>query len=125
MVPAIKNAHGMPMVELTKALGAVAERARDSNLTMDDLVGGTFTIPTGGVFGSLLSTPVVNYPQSAILGLRKTQDRPVVVNGRIVVRPMMYVALSYGHLIIDGEQPVQFLVKARELMEAPAGMLVG
>jgi 2-oxoglutarate dehydrogenase E2 component (dihydrolipoamide succinyltransferase) len=125
VVPAIKNAHAMSMVEFTKALGAVAKRARDSKLTMDDLVGGTFTITNGGVFGSLLSTPIVNYPQSAILGLHKTQDRPVVVDGQIVVRPMMYVALSYDHRIIDGEQAVKFLVKVKELMEDPAGMLVG
>lgn len=125
VVPAIKDAHAMSMVEFTKALGAVAKRARDSKLTMDDLLGGTFTITNGGVFGSLLSTPIVNYPQSAILGLHKTQDRPVVVNGQVVVRPMMYVALSYDHRIIDGEQAVKFLVRVKELMEDPGGMVVG
>jgi 2-oxoglutarate dehydrogenase E2 component (dihydrolipoamide succinyltransferase) len=125
VVPSIKDAHTMSMVDFTKALGAVAKRARDAKLTMDDLLGGTFTITNGGVFGSLLSTPIVNFPQSAILGLHKTQDRPVVVNGQIVVRPMMYVALSYDHRIIDGEQAVKFLVRVKELMEDPGGMVVG
>lgn len=125
VVPAIKDAHAMSMVEFTKALGAVAKRARDGKLTMDDLLGGTFTITNGGVFGSLLSTPIVNFPQSAILGLHKTQDRPVVVGGQVVVRPMMYVALSYDHRIIDGEQAVKFLVRVKELMEDPGGMVVG
>nr|MCU0623528.1 2-oxoglutarate dehydrogenase complex dihydrolipoyllysine-residue succinyltransferase [Gemmatimonadaceae bacterium] len=123
VVPAIKDAHAMSMVEFTKALGAVAKRARDGKLTMDDLLGGTFTITNGGVFGSLLSTPIVNFPQSAILGLHKTQDRPVVVGGQVVVRPMMYVALSYDHRIIDGEQAVKFLVRVKELMEDPGGMV--
>ncbi|MFN9578180.1 MAG: 2-oxoglutarate dehydrogenase complex dihydrolipoyllysine-residue succinyltransferase [Gemmatimonadota bacterium] len=125
VVPAIKDAHAMSMVEFTKALGAVAKRVRDGKLAMDDLLGGTFTITNGGVFGSLLSTPIVNFPQSAILGLHKTQDRPVVVQGQVVVRPMMYVALSYDHRIIDGEQAVKFLVRVKELMEDPAGMVVG
>ena len=92
---------------------------------MDDLTGGTFTITNGGVFGSLLSTPIINYPQVAILGLHKTQDRPVAVNGQVVVRPMMYVALSYDHRVIDGQQAVLFLVRVKELMEDPASMLIG
>ena len=91
---------------------------------MDDLTGGTFTITNGGVFGSLVSTPIINYPQVAILGLHKTQDRPVAVGGQVVVRPMMYVALSYDHRIIDGQQAVLFLVKLKELMEDPGAMLV-
>jgi 2-oxoglutarate dehydrogenase E2 component (dihydrolipoamide succinyltransferase) len=91
---------------------------------MDDLTAGTFTITNGGVFGSLLSTPIINYPQSGILGLHKTQDRPVAVNGQVVIRPMMYVALSYDHRIIDGQHAVLFLVKLKELMEDPASMLI-
>jgi 2-oxoglutarate dehydrogenase E2 component (dihydrolipoamide succinyltransferase) len=124
VVPAIKNADSMGVIGFTKALGAVAKRARDGKLQMDDLLGGTFTITNGGTFGSMLSTPIVNFPQSAILGLHKTQDRPVVVNGAIVVRPMMYIALSYDHRIIDGEQAVKFLVRVKELMEDPAAMLI-
>ena len=102
----------------------IAKRARDGKLTMDDLSGGTFTITNGGVFGSLVSTPIINYPQVAILGLHKTQDRPIVVNGEIVVRPMMYVALSYDHRIIDGQQAVLFLVRVKELVEDPALLAV-
>jgi 2-oxoglutarate dehydrogenase E2 component (dihydrolipoamide succinyltransferase) len=92
---------------------------------MDDLTGGTFTITNGGVFGSLVSTPIINYPQVGILGLHKIQDRPVVVNGEIVIRPMMYIALSYDHRIIDGQQAVLFLIRIKELMEDPAAMLLG
>jgi 2-oxoglutarate dehydrogenase E2 component (dihydrolipoamide succinyltransferase) len=91
---------------------------------MDDLTGGTFTITNGGVFGSLVSTPILNYPQVGILGLHKIQDRPIAVNGAVVVRPMMFVALSYDHRIIDGQQAVLFLVRVKELMEDPASMLV-
>ena len=91
---------------------------------MEDLTGGSFTITNGGVFGSLLSTPIINYPQAAILGLHKTQDRPMAVNGEVVIRPMMYVALSYDHRIIDGQQAVLFLVKLKELLEDPATMLI-
>jgi 2-oxoglutarate dehydrogenase E2 component (dihydrolipoamide succinyltransferase) len=124
VVPAIKDVQSLGVIGFTKALGAVAKRARESKLTMDDLLGGTFTITNGGTFGSLVSTPIVNFPQSAILGLHKTQDRPVVVNGEIVIRPMMFVALSYDHRIIDGEQAVKFLVRVKELMEDPAAMLI-
>jgi 2-oxoglutarate dehydrogenase E2 component (dihydrolipoamide succinyltransferase) len=91
---------------------------------MDDLTGGTFTITNGGVFGSLISTPIINYPQVAILGLHKTQDRPVAISGKVEIRPMMYVALSYDHRIIEGQHAVQFLVRVKELMEDPASMLV-
>ena len=91
---------------------------------MDDLTGGTFTITNGGVFGSLISTPIINYPQVGILGLHKIQDRPVVVDGQVVVRPMMYIALSYDHRIVDGQQAVLFLVRVKELMEDPAAMLI-
>ena len=106
-------------------IGAVAKRARDGKLSMDDLTGGTFTITNGGVFGSLLSTPIVNAPQSAILGMHKIQERPVVVNGQIVVRPMMYLAVSYDHRIIDGREAVQFLVTIKDCLEDPGRMLLG
>jgi 2-oxoglutarate dehydrogenase E2 component (dihydrolipoamide succinyltransferase) len=124
VVPNIKDADRLSMVEFSRQLGAVAKRARDAKLTMDDLTGGTFTITNGGVFGSLLSTPIINYPQVGILGLHKTQDRPIAVSGRVEIRPMMYVALSYDHRIIDGQQAVLFLVRVKELMEDPAAMLI-
>ncbi|MFM8602585.1 MAG: 2-oxoglutarate dehydrogenase complex dihydrolipoyllysine-residue succinyltransferase [Gemmatimonadota bacterium] len=124
VVPNIKDADRMGLIGFQQAMGAVAKRARDGKLTMDDLTGGSFTITNGGVFGSLISTPIINYPQVAILGLHKTQDRPVAIGGRIEVRPMMYVALSYDHRIIDGQQAVLFLVRLKELMEDPAAMLL-
>jgi len=124
VVPNIKNADRMGLIGFQQAMGAVAKRARDGKLTMDDLTGGSFTITNGGVFGSLISTPIINYPQVAILGLHKTQDRPVAIGGRVEVRPMMYVALSYDHRIIDGQQAVLFLVRLKELMEDPAAMLL-
>jgi 2-oxoglutarate dehydrogenase E2 component (dihydrolipoamide succinyltransferase) len=124
VVPNVKDADRMGMIGFSRAMNAVAKRARDGKLTMDDLTGGTFTITNGGVFGSLVSTPIINYPQVAILGLHKTQDRPIALNGQVVIRPMMYVALSYDHRIIDGQQAVLFLVRVKELMEDPASMLV-
>jgi 2-oxoglutarate dehydrogenase E2 component (dihydrolipoamide succinyltransferase) len=124
VVPNVKNAHAMGILGLSRAIAALATKARDVKLMMDDLTGGTFTITNGGVFGSLLSTPIINYPQVAILGLHKIQERPVVVDGAVVARPMMYIALSYDHRIIDGQQAVQFLIRIKELMEDPAGMLI-
>ncbi len=124
VVPNIKDADRMGLIAFQQVMGAVAKRARDGKLTMDDLTGGSFTITNGGVFGSLISTPIINYPQVAILGLHKTQDRPVAIGGRVEVRPMMYVALSYDHRIIDGQQAVLFLVRLKELMEDPATMLL-
>jgi 2-oxoglutarate dehydrogenase E2 component (dihydrolipoamide succinyltransferase) len=124
VVPNIKDADGLGMLESARALVAVAKKARDGKLTMDDLTGGTFTITNGGVFGSLVSTPIINFPQVAILGLHKIQDRAVVVNGEIVIRPMMYLALSYDHRIIDGQQAVLFLVRVKELLEDPALLAV-
>jgi 2-oxoglutarate dehydrogenase E2 component (dihydrolipoamide succinyltransferase) len=124
VVPNIKDAHAKGMIEVSSDIVALAKRARDGKLTMDDLTGGTFTITNGGVFGSLVSTPIINYPQVAILGLHKIQDRPVAVNGKVEIRPMMYVALSYDHRIIDGQQAVLFLVRIKELMEDPATMLI-
>jgi 2-oxoglutarate dehydrogenase E2 component (dihydrolipoamide succinyltransferase) len=124
VVPNIKDADRKGMLQVSRDIVDLAKRARDGKLTMDDLTGGTFTITNGGVFGSLISTPIINFPQVAILGLHKIQDRPVAIDGRVEVRPMMYVALSYDHRIIDGQQAVLFLVRVKELMEDPAAMLV-
>jgi 2-oxoglutarate dehydrogenase E2 component (dihydrolipoamide succinyltransferase) len=125
VVPNVKDAQAKGMLQVSRDIVDIAKRARDGKLNMDDLTGGTFTITNGGVFGSLVSTPIINFPQSAILGLHKTQDRPVAVDGQVVIRPMMYVALSYDHRIIDGQQAVLFLVRVKELMEDPGSMLVG
>jgi 2-oxoglutarate dehydrogenase E2 component (dihydrolipoamide succinyltransferase) len=124
VVPNIKDADRKGMIEVSSDIAALAKRARDGKLTMDDLTGGTFTITNGGVFGSLVSTPIINYPQVGILGLHKIQERPVALNGKVEIRPMMYVALSYDHRIIDGQQAVLFLVRVKELMEDPATMLI-
>jgi 2-oxoglutarate dehydrogenase E2 component (dihydrolipoamide succinyltransferase) len=124
VVPNVKDAQAKGIRDIGRDIASLAKRARDNKLAMDDLTGGSFTITNGGVFGSLISTPIINFPQVAILGLHKTQDRAVVVNGQVVVRPMMYVALSYDHRIIDGQQAVLFLVRFKELMEDPGAMLV-
>jgi 2-oxoglutarate dehydrogenase E2 component (dihydrolipoamide succinyltransferase) len=124
VVPNIKDADRKGTIELSRDISEVAKRARDGKLTMDDLTGGTFTITNGGVFGSLVSTPIINYPQVGILGLHKTQDRPVAINGEVKIRPMMYIALSYDHRIVDGQQAVLFLVRVKELIEDPAAMLI-
>ncbi|MCR4338637.1 MAG: 2-oxoglutarate dehydrogenase complex dihydrolipoyllysine-residue succinyltransferase [Gemmatimonadaceae bacterium] len=124
VVPNVKDADSKGMIQIARDIADVAQRARDGKLTMDDLTGGTFTITNGGVFGSLVSTPIINYPQVGILGLHKIQDRPVVIGGKIEARPMMYVALSYDHRIVDGQHSVLFLVRLKELMEDPAAMLV-
>jgi len=124
VVPNVKDADRKGMLDVSREIAAVAKRARDGKLTMDDLTGGTFTITNGGVFGSLVSTPIINFPQVGILGLHKTQDRPVAVNGKVEIRPMMYIALSYDHRVIDGQQAVLFLVRVKELMEDPASMLI-
>jgi 2-oxoglutarate dehydrogenase E2 component (dihydrolipoamide succinyltransferase) len=120
VVPNIKDADRKGMLDIARAIADVAKRARDGKLTMDDLSGGTFTITNGGVFGSLVSTPIINFPQVGILGLHKIQERPVAIAGTVEIRPMMYVALSYDHRIIDGQQAVLFLVRIKELMEDPA-----
>jgi 2-oxoglutarate dehydrogenase E2 component (dihydrolipoamide succinyltransferase) len=120
VVPNVKDADRKGMIDVAREIADVAKRARDGKLTMDDLAGGTFTITNGGVFGSLISTPIINYPQAGILGLHKIQERPVAIAGKIEIRPMMYVALSYDHRIIDGQQAVLFLVRVKELMEDPA-----
>ena len=124
VVPSIKDAQRKGMLDISRDISAVAKRARDGKLSMDDLTGGTFTITNGGVFGSLVSTPIINYPQVGILGLHKTQDRPVAINGKVEIRPMMYIALSYDHRIVDGQQAVLFLVRIKELIEDPAAMLI-
>jgi 2-oxoglutarate dehydrogenase E2 component (dihydrolipoamide succinyltransferase) len=125
VVPVIKNADSMSPAELEMAVADYGKRARDGKLTVDEMTGGTFTVSNGGVFGSLMSTPILNPPQSGILGMHKIEERPVVVNGQIVIRPMMYVALSYDHRIIDGRESVGFLVKIKEYVEDPARLLLG
>ena len=125
IVPVLRDADRMDFAAIEKAVTGFAERARNGTITIEELTGGTFSITNGGVFGSLMSTPIVNAPQSAILGMHKIQDRPVVVDGAVVVRPMMYLALTYDHRIIDGREAVQFLVVIKECLEDPARMLVG
>ena len=124
IVPVLRDADSLSFAEIEKSVVAYATRARDGALTLEELTGGTFTITNGGVFGSLLSTPILNMPQSAILGMHKIQDRPVAVDGQVVVRPMMYLALSYDHRIVDGREAVQFLVAIRESLEDPARLLL-
>ncbi len=124
-VPVIRNAESLNMAGIEKKVIELAGKARDNKLAMEELQGGTFTITNGGVFGSLLSTPIINLPQSAILGMHKIEERAVVVNGQIVIRPMMYVALSYDHRIIDGRESVSFLVRVKELLENPDQLLFG
>jgi 2-oxoglutarate dehydrogenase E2 component (dihydrolipoamide succinyltransferase) len=125
MVPVIRNAENMGMAEIETSIEHYAQAARDGSIALVDLQGGTFTITNGGVFGSLISTPLLNPPQSAILGMHAIKDRPVVVDGAITVRPMMYLALSYDHRLIDGRDAVLFLVTVRDLLEDPARMLLG
>jgi 2-oxoglutarate dehydrogenase E2 component (dihydrolipoamide succinyltransferase) len=124
-VPVIRNVESLSMAEIEKSVIVLAGKARDSKLTTEDLTGGTFTITNGGVFGSLMSTPIINIPQSAILGMHKIQDRPMAVNGEVKVLPMMYLALSYDHRIIDGRESVGFLVRVKELLENPSLLLIG
>jgi 2-oxoglutarate dehydrogenase E2 component (dihydrolipoamide succinyltransferase) len=124
-VPVIRNVESLSMADIEKKVVELAGKARDNKLTMDELQGGTFTITNGGVFGSLMSTPIINIPQSAILGMHKIQDRPMAVNGQVVIRPMMYLALSYDHRVIDGRESVSFLVRVKELLESPELLLIG
>jgi 2-oxoglutarate dehydrogenase E2 component (dihydrolipoamide succinyltransferase) len=125
IVPVLRDADQLSFADIEKSVANFAARARAGSITIEELTGGTFTITNGGVFGSLLSTPIVNAPQSAILGMHKIQDRPVVVDGQVVVRPMMYVALTYDHRIIDGREAVQFLVTVKQCLEDPARMVLG
>jgi 2-oxoglutarate dehydrogenase E2 component (dihydrolipoamide succinyltransferase) len=125
VVPVLRDAHRMGLAEIEQGIADYAEKARKGTIELDDLQGGTFTITNGGVFGSLLSTPLLNMPQSAILGMHTIKERPVAIDGEIVIRPMMYIALSYDHRIIDGKDAVQFLVAIKEALEDPARMLLG
>jgi 2-oxoglutarate dehydrogenase E2 component (dihydrolipoamide succinyltransferase) len=125
IVPILRDADQLSFAEIEKSIGNFAARARAGTITMEELTGGTFTITNGGVFGSLLSTPLVNSPQSAILGMHKIQERPVAVDGQVVIRPMMYIALTYDHRIIDGREAVQFLVTVKQCLEDPARMVLG
>lgn len=124
-VPVMRNVESMSMADVEKKVVELAGKARDNKLTLEELQGGTFTITNGGVFGSLMSTPIINLPQSAILGMHKIQERPMAVNGQVVIRPMMYLALSYDHRIIDGRESVSFLVRVKELLENPELLLFG
>jgi 2-oxoglutarate dehydrogenase E2 component (dihydrolipoamide succinyltransferase) len=124
MVPVIRNAESLSYADIEKAVGGYATKAREGSITLDELTGGTFTITNGGVFGSLMSTPILNPPQVAILGMHKIQERPMVVNGEIKIRPMMYLALTYDHRIVDGRDSVQFLVAIKEALEDPARLLL-
>jgi len=125
VVPVIRNAESLSMSDIERKVVELATKARDNKLSLEEMQGGTFTITNGGVFGSLMSTPIINIPQSAILGMHKIEERPVVVDKQIVIRPMMYVALSYDHRIIDGRESVSFLVRVKELLENPEQLLFG
>jgi 2-oxoglutarate dehydrogenase E2 component (dihydrolipoamide succinyltransferase) len=124
MVPVIRNCDSLGMAEIEKAIGDAAKRAREGKITLADLDGGVFTITNGGIFGSMLSTPIINPPQSAILGLHAINDRPVAVAGQVVIRPMMYLALSYDHRLVDGKEAVTFLVKVKQAIEDPTRLLL-
>ena len=125
VVPVLRDVQDMSFADIEKNIAALGKKAKDGALTVEDMAGGTFSITNGGVFGSLLSTPLLNPPQSAILGMHTIKERPVAIDGEIVVRPMMYIALSYDHRIIDGKDAVQFLVAVKEALEDPARMLLG
>ena len=124
VVPVLRNAENMSIANIENGIYDYAMKARDGKLSIEEMTGGTFTITNGGVYGSLISTPIINPPQSAILGMHKIQERPMAVNGQVVVRPMMYLALSYDHRLIDGKGAVQFLVTIKELLEDPAKILL-
>ena len=125
VVPVIRNAESMSMADIEKKVVELATKAKENKLTIEEMTGGTFTITNGGVFGSLMSTPIINIPQSAILGMHKIQERPIAINGQVVIKPMMYVALSYDHRIIDGRESVSFLVRVKEMLENPSQLLIG
>jgi 2-oxoglutarate dehydrogenase E2 component (dihydrolipoamide succinyltransferase) len=125
VVPVIRGADKLSLAEIEKEVIALATKARDNKLSIEEMTGGTFTITNGGVFGSLMSTPIINIPQSAILGMHKIEERPIALNGQVVIRPMMYLAVSYDHRIIDGRESVSFLVRVKELLENPEQLLFG
>jgi 2-oxoglutarate dehydrogenase E2 component (dihydrolipoamide succinyltransferase) len=124
VVPVIRNADRKSFAQIEQEIREFAQKARDNTLSLEDLRGGTFTITNGGVFGSLLSTPILNPPQVGILGLHRIEERPIAHNGEVVIRPMMYVALSYDHRIVDGREAVQFLVRLKEFIEDPETLLL-
>jgi 2-oxoglutarate dehydrogenase E2 component (dihydrolipoamide succinyltransferase) len=124
VVPVVRDAHLKSLAEIEKAIADFARRARDGALKIDEMQGGTFTITNGGIYGSLMSTPILNAPQSGILGMHKIQERPVVIGGKIEARPMMYLALSYDHRIVDGREAVTFLVRVKECLEDPARLVL-
>ena len=125
MVPVIRDCDRLGMADVEKAIGDAAKKARDGKIALTDLEGGVFTITNGGIFGSMLSTPILNAPQSAILGLHAINDRPIALNGQVVIRPMMYLALSYDHRLVDGKQAVTFLVKVKQAIEDPTRLIIG
>jgi 2-oxoglutarate dehydrogenase E2 component (dihydrolipoamide succinyltransferase) len=125
VVPVVRDCQDKSLAEIEKAIAEFGRRARDGQLKIEDMQGGTFTISNGGVFGSLMSTPILNAPQSGILGMHKIQERPMVVDGKIESRPMMYLALSYDHRIVDGREAVTFLVRVKECLEDPARLVLG
>ncbi len=125
VVPVVRNAESMTLADIERSIADLAGKARENHLSLEEMTGGTFTITNGGVFGSLMSTPIINAPQSAILGMHNIIERPVAISGQVVIRPMMYVALSYDHRIIDGRESVGFLVRVKQLLEDPARMLLG
>jgi 2-oxoglutarate dehydrogenase E2 component (dihydrolipoamide succinyltransferase) len=124
VVPVIRNAESMSFAEIEKTIAAYGKKAKDGTLTLDEMQGGTFTITNGGVFGSLLSTPILNPPQSGVLGMHRIEERPVAINGEVVIRPMMYLALSYDHRLVDGREAVTFLVRVKEAIEDPTRLLI-
>ncbi|MDC3221616.1 2-oxo acid dehydrogenase subunit E2, partial [Gammaproteobacteria bacterium] len=123
-VPILRNAELMSIAQIENNIAGYASKAKNNTLSLDDITGGTFTISNGGVFGSLLSTPIINPPQTAILGMHSIQQRPIAVDGQVVIKPMMYLALSYDHRLIDGQQAVQFLIAIKDCIEDPARMLL-
>jgi pyruvate dehydrogenase E2 component (dihydrolipoamide acetyltransferase) len=125
MTPIVKNVNGLGLSSISAQIKDLGKRARDGSLKLDELAGGTFSITNGGVYGSLMSTPILNPPQSAILGMHKIQERPIAVKGQVVIRPMMYLALSYDHRIVDGKEAVSFLVRVKEGVEDPRRLLLG
>jgi len=125
MVPVLRDADALSFAEIEQRIADYAQRARSGSINLEELTGGTFSITNGGIFGSLMSTPIVNTPQSAILGMHKIQERAMVVNGQLLARPMMYLALTYDHRIIDGREAVQFLVAVKDCLEDPARLLLG
>jgi 2-oxoglutarate dehydrogenase E2 component (dihydrolipoamide succinyltransferase) len=124
VVPVIRNAQAMSFAEIEKTIAEYGKKAKEGTLTLDEMQGGTFTISNGGVFGSLLSTPILNPPQSGVLGMHRIEQRPIAINGQVVIRPMMYLALSYDHRLVDGREAVTFLVRVKEAIEDPTRLLI-